>query len=296
MNIDLELYRVFYVVANNQNITKASKELNVSQPAISKAIKNLEYSLGGKLFTRTKKGVVLTKEGEEFYRYIKEAMEYINNAENIFTQMINLEKGTIRIGISSTLAKNFLIPYLEKFHKLYPNIKIEINTNLWRNLFSKLRNGLIDMIIFHVGSETYGSDINIVKCKEVHDTFIVNKDYKQLIGKEISVKELNNYPLIIEAKDSSARTHLDNFLKTNNIIINPDIELTSYSLVTELTKIGFGIGYATKEYIEEDIKKGKLYELETKEKIPPRYIGIALSKNNLPNFSTQKMIELIKNN
>ena len=80
MNIDFELYRIFYVVANNSNITRASKELNISQPAISKSIKNLEEQLGGQLFVRTKRGVVLTEEGKEFYKYIKQAMEYMRRS------------------------------------------------------------------------------------------------------------------------------------------------------------------------------------------------------------------------
>ena len=103
MNIDFELYRIFYVVANNCNITKASKELNISQPAISKTIKKLEKQLGGQLFVRTKRGVILTEEGKEFYNYIKHAIEYINNAENKFTDLINLETGCIKIGISTTI-------------------------------------------------------------------------------------------------------------------------------------------------------------------------------------------------
>ena len=97
MNIDFELYRIFYTVANNKNITKAAKELNISQPAISKSIKKLEEQLGGQLFVRTKKGVTLTEEGKEFYKYIKTAIEYIYNAENKFTELTNLEIGTIRI-------------------------------------------------------------------------------------------------------------------------------------------------------------------------------------------------------
>ena len=88
MNIDFELYRIFYTVANHKNITKASEELNISQPAISKSIKNLEEQLGGSLFVRTKRGVILTEEGKEFYNYIKQAIEYISNAENKFTQLI----------------------------------------------------------------------------------------------------------------------------------------------------------------------------------------------------------------
>ena len=140
MNIDFELYRIFYVVAKNGNITRASEELLISQPAISKSIKNLEEQLGGQLFVRSKRGVVLTEEGKAFYNYIKQAIEYISSAENKFSELINLETGCIRIGIGSTLTREFLLPYLEEFHKLYPKIDIEIVTNMSSELFPKLRN------------------------------------------------------------------------------------------------------------------------------------------------------------
>lgn len=293
MNIDFELYRIFYTVANHCNITKASEELNISQPAISKSIKNLEEQLGGKLFVRTKRGVVLTEEGKEFYNYIKQAIEYITNAENKFTDLINLETGCIKIGISTTLTKEFLIPYLEKFHALYPKIDIQIVTNLTSDLIPKLRNGLIDIIILNLNDKNYGNDIDIIKCKKVNDCFVVNDKFKKLLNKEISMKDLNNYPLILQTKGSNTREFLDNVARENNVVLKPNIELASYSLVVEFSKIGLGIGYATKEYIKDDIKNKKLYELNIKEKIPSRYIGIALSKNHVPNFSTKKLIEII---
>ena len=295
MNIDFELYRIFYTVANHGNITKASEELNITQPAISKSIKNLEEQLGGQLFVRTKRGVVLTEEGKEFYSYIKQAIEYINNAENKFTDLINLETGCIKIGISATLTKEFLLPYLEKFHSLYPKIDIKIITNLTVDLFPKLRNGLIDIIVLNLNDNNYGNDINIIKCREIHDCFIVNNKYKDLTHKEISLKELNNYPLILQAKGSNTREFIDNLARDNGFILKPNIELASYSLVVEFSKIGLGIGYATKEFIQEDINNKKLYELKIKENIPSRYIGIALSKNHEPNFSTKKLIEIITN-
>ena len=293
MNIDFELYRIFYTVANHCNITKASEELNISQPAISKSIKNLEEQLGGKLFVRTKRGVVLTEEGKEFYNYIKQAIEYITNAENKFTDLINLETGCIKIGISTTLTKEFLIPYLEKFHALYPKIDIQIVTNLTSDLIPKLRNGLIDIIILNLNDKNYGNDIDIIKCKKVNDCFVVSDKFKELLNKEISMKDLNNYPLILQTKGSNTREFLDNVARENNVVLKPNIELASYSLVVEFSKIGLGIGYATKEYIKDDIKNKKLYELNIKEKIPSRYIGIALSKNHVPNFSTKKLIEII---
>lgn len=293
MNIDFELYRIFYVVANNCNITKASEELNISQPAISKSIKNLEKQLGGQLFVRTKRGVILTEEGKEFYSYIKQAIEYINNAENKFTDLINLETGCIKIGISTTLTKEFLLPYLEKFHSLYPKIDIQIMTGLTSDLIPKLKNGLIDIIILNLNDKNYGNDIDIIKCRKINDCFVVNDKYKELLDKELSMKDLNNYPLILQSKGSSTREFLDNIARNNGIILNPNIELASYTLVVEFTKIGLGIGYATKEYIKKVINNKELFELNIKEKIPSRYIGIALSKNHMPNFSTKKLIEII---
>lgn len=293
MNINFELYRVFYTVANHGNITKASEELNISQPAISKSIKNLEEQLGGQLFVRTKRGVILTEEGKEFYHYIQQAIEYISNAENKFTDLIHLESGCIKIGISTTLTKEFLLPYLEKFHALYPKIDIQIVTDLTSDLISKLKNGLIDIVILNLNNKSYGNDIDIIKCKKIHDCFIVSKQYQELLNKDLSLKDLQNYPLILQPKSSNTRTFLDDFAKEHNVTLKPNIELASYSLVVQFAKIGLGIGYATKEYIKNEIKSKELYELNITEKIPGRYIGIALSKNHLPNFSTKKLIEII---
>ncbi len=293
MNIDFELYRIFYTVANNGNITAAAKELNISQPAISKSIKNLEEQLGGTLFIRTKRGVILTSEGKEFYNYIKKAIEYITSAENKFTDLINLETGCIRIGISTTLTKEFLLPYLEKFHKLYPNIDIMINTNISSELLTKLRNGLIDIVILNLNNKKYDDDIEIIKCKEINDCFVINKDYLNLNNLNLSIKDLNNYPLILQSKESNTRDFIDNLAKEHNVTLKPNMELASYTLVVTLAKIGFGIGYATKEYIKKELENKELFELKIKETIPPRYIGIALCKNNVPNFSTKKLIEII---
>lgn len=293
MNIDFELYRIFYVVAKNGNITKASKELNISQPAISKSIKNLEEQLGGQLFFRTKRGVILTDEGKEFYKYISQAIEYIYNAENKFSDLVNLETGCIKIGISTTLTKEFLLPYLEKFHYLYPKIDIQIVTSYTDDLMTKLKNGLIDILILNLNNKNYGNDIEVIKCRKIQDCFVVGEKFKSLASQELSFNELNNYPLLLQAKGSSTREFLDDMAKANNITLKPNIELASYSLVSDFVKIGFGIGYVTRDYVKSAIKNNELFELNLKEKIPNRYIGIALSKNHIPSFSTREIIKII---
>ena len=293
MNIDFEYYRIFYVVAKNKNITAASKELNISQPAISKAIKKLEEQLGGELFVRTRRGVVLTSEGEEFYSYISKAIEYIYNAENKFTDLMNLNVGHIRIGVSTTVTENFLATYLQKFHELYPNITIEIDTSVIDELLNKLRNGLIDLIVFNVSKKDYGSDLLITPCMEVHDVFIVGASYQYLTKNRISLFDLKQYPLILQSKVSSTRRFLEQFLQDHECLLTPSLELAGNHLVTLFTKMGFGIGYATKEFIQDELDRQELFTLNLKEEIPSRYIGVAISKNHVPSFSTKKLLELM---
>ena len=293
MNIDFELYRIFYVVAKNGNITRASEELLISQPAISKSIKNLEEQLGGQLFVRSKRGVILTEEGKAFYNYIKQAIEYISSAENKFSELINLETGCIKIGVSATLTKEFLLPYLKNFHSLYPHVDIQIDTNLSPVLIHKLKNGLIDIVILNLNNEVYGNDVDIIKCKEVHDCFVVSNKYGCLLNKKVTLKEISEYPLILQMKGSNTRTFFDEFTKNNDIVLTPNIELASYSLVVEFAKIGLGVGYVTKEYISNELEKGELSVIDLEEEIPSRYLGIAISKNHLPNFSAKKLMEMI---
>ena len=294
MNINFELYRIFYTVAKHKNITKAAEELYISQPAVSKAIKNLENNLGGKLFNRTKKGVVLTEEGKEFYNYISTAIEYINNAEHKFNDLMNLEVGTIRIGASSTITRYFLAPYLDEFHKKYTKIKVEIYTDMTFKLFDKLKNGLVDLVVLNLPFDS-SSNIKIIELIEVQDGFYVNDNFKDLINKNISLKELENYPFLLQSKNSNTGTFLNNVCKDNNVNLKPNMTLAGYSLVYEFTRIGFGIGYLTDRFIlNED--RNKLHKLNIIEKIPKRHLGLAYSKVNLPTFATKELIKIITKN
>ena len=294
MNINYELYRIFYEVASCGNITHASQKLNISQPAISKSIKNLETQLGGDLFVRTQKGVVLTEEGKLFYKHISNAIENISNAENEFTNLISLNKGSIRIGVSTTITEKFLLPYLKKFHELYPNITIHMYTDISNELLEKLKNGLIDLAVVHIIDKDYGYDIDINKIKKIHSCFVVNDTFKELIKKEVSIKELIKYPIILQTKGSNSRDFIEKIEIDNNILFKNNIESSSYTLISEFAKMGLGIGISTKEYIEEDLNNKLLYEIKLQEKLPDRYIGIATLKNQTPNFSTKKLIEIIE--
>ena len=137
MDINYESYKIFYQVAINESISKASQKMMISQPAVTWHLKNLEANLGVTLFIRTKKGVKLTEEGSIFFEYIKNGIKSFTNGENMLTNLKNLDYGNIRIGASTTVSEHVLMPYLEKFHERYPNIDIQIVNTLTEELLKK---------------------------------------------------------------------------------------------------------------------------------------------------------------
>lgn len=292
MNIDFELYRIFNQVANAKNITVAANQLHISQPAVSKAIKTLEDQLGGKLFIRTKKGVIKTPEGEELHKYIKSGIDFIRNGENKFTNMVNLECGVIKIGISRTLVVYYLLPYLKEFHLKHPNIKIEINTSVSSEAIIKLRDGLLDFIVTNLPVANH-ADIESINLLSVQDVFVASPSFDA--PDCIKLSDLNKYPLLLQPKGNTTRDYLDSVLANYNIYVEPEMTLSSYGLVNSITKVGFGIGYQVKSFIEDELKENKLKIIKTIPEIPPRHIGLLVKKNSEPSFAAREFINCLKN-
>ena len=287
MNVNFELYKVFYSVANNGSISKASEELLISQPAVTQNIQSLEGQLGVTLFIRTKKGTVLTEEGKELYRYIKEGINYFANGENKINNLKKLEEGTIRIGASTVITENFLMSYITQFHKFYPNIEIKLINNLTDNLLKQLRNGTIDIVI---GGEFINDqkDLKFNFLKEISDIFVSNKKL------ELPINKLLKENIIIQFNPSITRSNFDKFIKQNNLTFNPYIEVVSHRLVTEFVKNGMGIGVVTKEYIEKELNNNELYEVKTNISLSKRNIGYIVLDNYVPSFAVKKLIDILK--
>ena len=292
MENKIDSYKIFESVARNESVSKASEELFISQPAVSQSIKKLEESIGGELFNRTKFGVRLTSEGKIFYEQIKKGLDFIENGERLFSSLKNLEVGTIKIGASSTITKHILMPYLQEFHKLYPNITIDIVNHLSSTLVTMLKNGFLDLLILSLPTQET-TDLNIFPFTQVQDIFCTNPEYMDTT-KKYTLEELKNYNLITQKRPSNTRTFFEEFLKENNTKLIPSTEAVSFNVVTDLTKIGFGYSYSTKEFIKEELEKGTLKELKT---ILPkkRDIGLVLYKNTHTSFASKKLIDLILN-
>lgn len=288
MNIDLELYRIFYIVAKHKHMTRASEELHISQPAISQSIKKLEEQLDGTLFIRSNKGMELTSEGKMFYDYVKGALELINNAENEFTSFKDLSKGEVKIGASTTLTKIILMDALKNFHKDYPNIEINITNDLTSNLLIDLNKGKLDFVIFNEG-DIKETNIKVNQIAELKQGFLYNPDFFNDNIKKVD--ELNNYPLIMQKKESNSRKFIDEQMLKQNILLKPKTEVVSQDLVIEFTEAGFGIGFGIIELAKKNYPH--LKEMSINKKIPKTKIFIAENKSiNLP-FASKKFIEYL---
>ncbi len=288
MNIDLELYRIFYTVAKNNHMTKASEELHISQPAISQSIKKLENQLGGTLFLRSNKGMELTEEGKMFYEYVKGALELINNAENEFTSFKNLTKGEIKIGCSTTLTKLILIDSLKQFHNDYPNININITNDLTSNLINDLKLGKLDFVIFNE-SNIKETNLHLEKIKELKQGFIFNP---QFYNDEITnFEDLNKFPLILQKEGANSRKLLDYIALQNSVRLIPKMEVVSQELVTEFTNIGLGIGFSIIDLAKKNNKN--LKELKINKKIPNINIYLATNKSVSLTFASKMFIKYL---
>lgn len=289
MNINLELYRIFYTVAKNKHMTKASEELHISQPAISQSIKKLEDELGGTLFLRSNKGMDLTSEGKMFFEYVKGALELINNAENEFTSFKDLSKGEIKIGVSTTLTKLILLEPLKKFHLDYPNINISITNDLTSNLVNDLKLGKLDFIVFNE-SNIKESNLELLKLKELKQGFMYNPAFYS--DDITSFKDLNKYPLILQKTQSNSRKLLDYISLNNSVILKPKMEVVSQDLITEFVNIGLGIGFVIIDLANK--KFDNLKELHINKKIPNINIYLATNKSISLTFASKTFIKYLK--
>lgn len=292
MNIDLNLYYIFYVVAKYQNITKAAEELYVSQPSVTQAIHSLEKQIGANLFVRTKKGVILTSEAKVLYDFIQEGITYIRNGEKKFQELMKLQNGTLRIGASTTVTQHVLLPYLQEYQEKYPNISISITNHLTADLIRLLHNGTVDLLILNLPMKNY-NDLEIIPFIEVQDILAVGKNMSSLAKEKVKFTNLINENFIFQKLPSNTRSFLDQWLEGENIKIIPKFEVVSFNLVRDMTKIGMGIGYVTKEFVLEELKKKELFEVNISPSIPKRSIGIVTLKKNFPSFAARAFIDLI---
>ena len=291
IDLDLNLIKTFLTVYECKSILLASKKLYISQPAVTNSIKKLESFLGGKLFIRTPKGVIPTAEGEQFNSVCYNAIKILENGINKFSTYGSLEEGRINIGSSSTIIRKLLLPFIEQFNKKHPKIYIDITDANSEKLQKYLKNGTIDLAILNLPIAEQNL-YNITEVTTTHDCFIAPAGFEKDF---LSKQEIKNYPLILQKRPSSNRDYFEQMCADNNINYVPNIEMSSFGLMTDFVSKNMGIAFTVKEFVLDDLQKSRVKVLNTDLKIKPRKVGVLTLNGSVNSFVCQTFInELVE--
>ena len=290
----LSCYRIFYTVAKTGNISKAAKELYISQPAISKSIQKLEESMNCELFRRSSRGVSLTEEGELLYSHVKVAFETLALGEDRLRNSIELGVGHLKIGVSSTLCKYMLLPYLKEFIKLYPHINISITCQSTNDTLKLLEENKIDVGL--IGKPESLKNIDFYYLAEIKDIFVATKDYLRNL-KARGVKEdriLQSSTIMLLDKNNMTRQYIDDYLRENHIVVQDSIDISSMDLLIEFAKISVGVACVIREFVKEELADGSLIEIPLGFPIHKREVGFAYKKSVKPSKSLELFVDFYK--
>ena len=279
MDINYELYKVFYYVASSLSFSEASKKLFISQSAVSQSIKTLEKKLDQPLFIRSTKKVQLTPAGQVLFKHIEPAMNLIARGENQLLDSTTLGLGQLHIGASDTICRYFLVPYLKEFHKTYPNVPIKVTNATSIQCVDLLEQGKVDMIITNFPNGYLNHSYIRKTVADFSDVFIANPNYFHLKQKQISYQELNQYPIMMLDRHSTTSEFLRNVFLQHQLELVPELELSSNDLLLDLAKIGLGIAVVPDYCVPANTKD--LFILDMKEKLPNRQM-IAAVNTGLP--------------
>lgn len=292
MEDHLNLYHIFYIVATTENISKAARQLFISQPSISKSISRLENMLGTKLFVRTSRGVKLTDEGKLLYDHVKNAFISIEQGEHMLRHRQDAGISHIRIGVSTTLCKYMLLPYLKYFSEQYPNIRLTIQCQSSNQTMELLDKSQIDIGL--VGLPDNPKKYRFYELYEIEDIFAASKSYiEHMHLRDVKdTKEIFNIAsVMLLDKQNMTRQYIDDYMDKNHISAPNMLTVTTMDLLIEFCKIGLGIGCVIREFVEKELKEGLLEEIPLGIPIHKRKIGFVTQKNNYKAPAVEKFIE-----
>ena len=274
--VNLDLYRVFYTVAKCGSLTHAAEELYISQPAVSRSIKQLETQLGVPLFTRTHRGMQLSAQGGEMiFEEVERALNLLSDAENRISEMQTTATGRIRIGASDTIFQYMLADKIVDFHARFPAVKIDLLSGVTPETIEQLKTDKCDVAFVNLPISS-DSELKLYgNCMRLNDVFVAGKDFVQ--DKTLSFSELQN--LILMERNTVSRKSLDNFFQSHGVDVRPAIEVGSWELMKRLVISGMGIGVIPREYVLDELAKGELVEIKTDLPLPIRSVGMLLKKH-----------------
>lgn len=271
---------VFMSVAENLSFSKAAKELFISQPAVTKHIKELENKLDISLFERQGNKIYLTKAGELTYNNLKIIRQKYYDIEYSLERLKDTFKGKLRIGASTTISQYFIPKILAKFHKQYPQIELFLYSGNSFEIEKKLLNTDIDIALV----ENASSQPNIKYTDFVDDEIIVITSNNNIYSRKrtISLTDIQKIPMVLREKGSGTLEIIQEELARHNIN-NSDLNIVIHLGSTEAIKNFLcdfdGIALVSEKSVEKELQSKQIVKLTIKNFMLNRKFRLALKHN-----------------
>lgn len=277
MDISYEYYKIFYYAAKYKNLTKAAEILHNNQPNISRTIRLLEHKLNCRLIIRQSRGIALTPEGERLYSHLKIAVEQIQAAEDEIMLSSGLQEGIVTIGASET-ALRLLLPVINHFKKLYPQIHIRILNHLISQAVDSVKNGLVDFAVVATPANIE-KPLNSFVIEEFKDILIGGPAYSFLANTPISLKELLRYPFVCHGQNTMTFLYYENFFRQNKLVLKPELEAATTDQILLIIKNDLGIAFIPEVFANEALLKNEICKIPITEELQSRHILFVENEN-----------------
>jgi len=271
LDFNLEYYRAFYYVAQLKSITKAANALFLSQPAVTRSIKQLEKHLHCSLFQRNSRGMQLTHEGGILLEHVSKAFDELLTGEKKLALDVNYVGGKLEIGATETALHHFLLPKIEQYRSKHPKIYIHVSGSSTPEILRMLRDEKVDLVIgVSPVSDTDG--LEVARITDFSDIFIAGPRYTDLSNQVLSLQEISEYPIATVEKGTSARNHIDHWFEGQGLLLNPEYSVRTTTAVLPFVERNLAIGIVPSMFAQELISSGKLFEVQVTMPMPPRHI------------------------
>ena len=293
MNITYDYYRIFYYVAKYKNITQAADVLMSNQPNVSRAISNLEHELGCRLFMRSNRGVTLTPEGQRLFNRVSVAHQQLKAAEQELSDAKSLKNGIVSIGVSETALNAVLLPRLQKFHTLYPGIRIHISSVTTSQAITSLKAGLVDFAVVTTPINI-SRPLKEIPLLTIREQLVGGPRFRYLSKAVLKLEDLHNYPLIFLNSQTNTRDFYNQFFFEHGLTLLPEIEAATTDQILPMIKHDLGIGFLSDVCVKEAIQKEEVFELHLDCEVPGRHISLVKDVSRTSSIAVRELEKLLQ--
>jgi LysR family pca operon transcriptional activator len=292
----------FLTVIQHRSLQKASEALSLTQPAVSKTIKELEDILEVRLFDRDRKGTVLTRQGELFQEHAEPIVNALRHATNSMTQARVFSDTMIRIGAVPSLTAYFLPETMVAFRRRANNVQVSLNTGTTEYLMDQLRERKFDFVLCRHTDPEQMSGLSFEYLYVDPLAIVVRPGHPLLQTPSFDFAETRNYTALLPIKGSINRHAADSFAIKQGIgLPNDFLENISMSFGRNYTIKSDAVWFVPWSAVKQDLEDGFLVSLPLTAKINEqtagmmgRAIGVMMRANSIPAPATQMLINIIR--